>query len=156
MASRALIAGVTDAASKGSRIIPNESTTRTAVVVGATGIIGRAIAAKLAGLGGWRVLGVARSGGAVRGFDEAIAVDQQLGGGPPATGPCRRRDPPVLRGLPPPGELGGGRRASWRQCGVCPFLTTGSYAGSLMMLVFVTLVGFTQRRRTCRNPRNTT
>ena len=55
--------------------MPNESTTRTAVVVGATGIIGRAIAAKLAGLGGWRVLGVTRSGGTVPGVDEAIAVD---------------------------------------------------------------------------------
>ena len=55
--------------------MPNESTMRTAVVVGATGIIGRAIAAKLAGLGGWRVLGVTRSGGTVPGVDEAIAVD---------------------------------------------------------------------------------
>jgi NAD(P)-dependent dehydrogenase (short-subunit alcohol dehydrogenase family) len=55
--------------------MPNESTTRIAVVVGATGIIGRAIAAKLAGLGGWRVLGVTRSGGTVPGVDEAIAVD---------------------------------------------------------------------------------
>ena len=55
--------------------MPNESTTRTAVVVGATGIIGRAIAAKLAELGGWRVLGVTRSGGTVPGVDEAIAVD---------------------------------------------------------------------------------
>ena len=54
--------------------MPNESTTRTAVVVGATGIIGRAIAAKLAELGGWRVLGVTRSGGAVPGVDENIAV----------------------------------------------------------------------------------
>ena len=48
---------------------------KVAVVVGATGIIGRAIAAKLAGLGGWRVLGVTRSGGTVPGVDEAIAVD---------------------------------------------------------------------------------
>jgi nucleoside-diphosphate-sugar epimerase len=55
--------------------MPNHSTTRTAVVVGSTGIIGRAIAAKLAGLGGWRVLGVTRSGGTVPGVDEAIAVD---------------------------------------------------------------------------------
>jgi nucleoside-diphosphate-sugar epimerase len=55
--------------------MPNESTTPTAVVVGATGIIGRAIAAKLAELGGWRVIGVTRSGGTVPGVDEAIAVD---------------------------------------------------------------------------------
>ena len=55
--------------------MPNESTTRTAVVVGSTGIIGRAIAAKLAELGGWRVIGVTRSGGTVPGVDEAIAVD---------------------------------------------------------------------------------
>jgi nucleoside-diphosphate-sugar epimerase len=53
--------------------MPNESTTPT--VVGATGIIGRAIAAKLAELGGWRVVGVTRSGGIVPGVDEAIAVD---------------------------------------------------------------------------------
>ena len=55
--------------------MPNESTTRTAVVVGATGIVGRAIAAKLAELGGWRVLGVTRSGGTVPGVDDALAVD---------------------------------------------------------------------------------
>jgi nucleoside-diphosphate-sugar epimerase len=54
--------------------MPNESMT-TAVVVGATGIIGRAIAAKLAELGGWRVIGVTRSGSTVRGVDETIAVD---------------------------------------------------------------------------------
>src|SRR5262249_32049940 len=74
MASRALIAGVTDAASGGSRIMPNESTTPTAVG-GATGPRGGAAAAKLAGLGGWGVIGVPRSGGAVPGVDEAIAVD---------------------------------------------------------------------------------
>src|ERR1700688_3043240 len=55
--------------------MPNESITPTAVVVGATGIIGRAIAAKLAELGGWRVIGITRSGGTVPGVDEAIAVD---------------------------------------------------------------------------------
>jgi len=55
--------------------MPNEPTTRTAVVVGATGIIGRAIAAKLAGQGGWRVIGVMRSGATVPGVNEAIAVD---------------------------------------------------------------------------------
>jgi nucleoside-diphosphate-sugar epimerase len=55
--------------------MPHQSTQRTAVVVGATGIIGRAIAAKLAELGGWRVVGVTRSGGTVPGVDEAIAVD---------------------------------------------------------------------------------
>ena len=43
--------------------MPNVSTPPTAVVVGATGIIGRAIAAKLAELGGWRVIGTTRSGG---------------------------------------------------------------------------------------------
>jgi NAD(P)-dependent dehydrogenase (short-subunit alcohol dehydrogenase family) len=48
---------------------------KVAVVVGATGIIGRAIAAKLAELGGWRVVGVTRSGGTVPGVDEAIAVN---------------------------------------------------------------------------------
>ena len=46
--------------------MPSNSTTSTAVVVGSTGIIGRAIAAKLAEIGGWRVLGVTRSGGTVR------------------------------------------------------------------------------------------
>lgn len=55
--------------------MPNGLTTRTAVVVGATGIIGRAIGAKLAELGGWRVIGVTRSGGTVPGVDETIAVD---------------------------------------------------------------------------------
>ena len=55
--------------------MPNESTRRTAVVVGSTGIVGRAIAAKLAELGGWRVIGITRSGGTVPGVDEAIAVD---------------------------------------------------------------------------------
>src|SRR5215471_4087285 len=55
--------------------MPNEPTTRTAVVVGATGIIGRAIAAKLAGQGGWRVIGITRSGATVPGVDAAIAVD---------------------------------------------------------------------------------
>lgn len=50
----------------------SNSTTRTAVVVGSTGIVGRAIAAKLAELGGWRVVGVTRSGGTVPGVDEAI------------------------------------------------------------------------------------
>jgi nucleoside-diphosphate-sugar epimerase len=55
--------------------MPSNSTTRTAVVVGSTGIIGRAIAAKLAELGGWRVIGVTRSGGTVPGVDEAIGVD---------------------------------------------------------------------------------
>ena len=55
--------------------MPNESTMRTAVVVGATGIIGRAIAAKLAEHGGWRVIGITRSGSTVPGVDEGIAVD---------------------------------------------------------------------------------
>jgi nucleoside-diphosphate-sugar epimerase len=53
----------------------NESKTRTAVVAGATGIIGRAIAAKLAEFDGWRVVGVTRSGGTVPGIGETIAVD---------------------------------------------------------------------------------
>src|SRR5258707_12635093 len=53
----------------------SKSTKCTAVVVGATGIVGRAIAAKLAELGGWRGIGVTRSGGTVPGVDEAIAVD---------------------------------------------------------------------------------
>jgi nucleoside-diphosphate-sugar epimerase len=44
-------------------------------VVGATGIVGRAIAAKLTELGEWRVVGVTRSGGTVPGVDEAIGVD---------------------------------------------------------------------------------
>jgi nucleoside-diphosphate-sugar epimerase len=69
------IVGATRRRRGGSRIMANDSTTRTAVVVGATGIIGRAIAAKLAQLGGWRVIGVTRSGGTVPGVDEAIAVD---------------------------------------------------------------------------------
>jgi hypothetical protein len=75
MAPQALIAGVTDAASGGSRIMPNESTPPTAVVVGATGIIGRAIATKLPELGRWRVIGITRSGSTVPGVDEGIAVD---------------------------------------------------------------------------------
>jgi nucleoside-diphosphate-sugar epimerase len=49
--------------------------TNTAVVVGSIGIVGRAIAAKLAELGGWRVVGATRSGGTVPGLDEAIGVD---------------------------------------------------------------------------------
>ena len=53
----------------------SNSMTNTAVVVGSTGIVGRAIAAKLAELGGWRVVGATRSGGTVPGLDEAIAVD---------------------------------------------------------------------------------
>ena len=53
----------------------NNSVTNTAVVVGSTGIVGLAIAAKLAELGGWRVVGATRSGGNVPGLDEAIAVD---------------------------------------------------------------------------------
>jgi nucleoside-diphosphate-sugar epimerase len=53
----------------------SNSMTNTAVVVGSTGIVGRAIAAKLAERGGWRVVGVTRSGGTVPGLDEAIAVD---------------------------------------------------------------------------------
>ncbi|MGZ3316048.1 MAG: hypothetical protein ACXWPK_04320 [Isosphaeraceae bacterium] len=51
--------------------MPSNSTTRTAVVVGATGIVGRAIAAKLAELGGWRVVEARRrlapAGGATHG-----------------------------------------------------------------------------------------
>ncbi len=103
-------AAATDAASGGSRIMPNESKTRTAVVVGSTGIIGRSITAKLAGLGGWRVLGATRSGGTVPGVDEAIAVDLS----DPAE--ARRRLAPaaaatcsVLCGLPPQANGGGGR-----------------------------------------------
>lgn len=52
-----------------------DTTRGTAVVVGVTGIVGRAIAAKLVELGGWRVLGVTRSGGTVAGIDQSIAVD---------------------------------------------------------------------------------
>jgi nucleoside-diphosphate-sugar epimerase len=55
--------------------MPSNSMTNTAVVVGATGIVGRAIAAKLAALGGWRVFGATRSGGTVLGLDQGIAVD---------------------------------------------------------------------------------
>ncbi len=55
--------------------MPNNPVTNTAVVVGSTGIVGRAIAAKLAEIGGWRVVGATRSGGTVPGLDEAIAVD---------------------------------------------------------------------------------
>ena len=97
------------------RIMPNESTKRTAVVVGATGIIGRAIAAKLAGLGGWRVLGVTRSGGTVPGVDEAIAVDLR-----DPEEACRRLAPAAgathlfFAAYLPPGELGRGDRAERR------------------------------------------
>ena len=92
--------------------MPSNSTTSTAVVVGSTGIIGRAIAAKLAELGGWRVIGVTRSGGTVPGVDEAIAVDlRDPDEARRRLAPAARGDPPVLRGLPPPGGLGGGGRA---------------------------------------------
>jgi nucleoside-diphosphate-sugar epimerase len=57
--------------------MPNNSVTNTAVVVGSTGIVGRAIAAKLAEIGGWRVVGATRSGGTVPGLDEAIAVERR-------------------------------------------------------------------------------
>ncbi len=53
----------------------NASKLRTAVVAGATGIIGRAIVAKLAELGEWRTIAVSRSGSTVPGADEAIAID---------------------------------------------------------------------------------
>jgi uncharacterized protein YbjT (DUF2867 family) len=49
-------------------------TTIAAVVVGATGIFGRAIAAKLAERGGWRVVGVTRSGGTAPGWDQSASV----------------------------------------------------------------------------------
>ena len=42
---------------------------------GLDGVIGRAIAAKLAERGGWRVLGVTRSGATGPGLDDAIAAD---------------------------------------------------------------------------------
>lgn len=50
-------------------------TKRTAVVAGATGIIGRAIVAKLSELGGWRTIAVSKSGRKVPGADEAISID---------------------------------------------------------------------------------
>ena len=53
----------------------SESKKPTAVVVGATGIIGRAIVAKLTEVGGWRTIAVSQSGGTVPGADEAISVD---------------------------------------------------------------------------------
>ncbi|AFY96965.1 SDR family oxidoreductase [Chamaesiphon minutus] len=53
----------------------NANETRTAVVAGATGIIGRAIVAQLAELGGWRIIAVSKSGRKVPGADEAIGVD---------------------------------------------------------------------------------
>lgn len=53
----------------------SESKKPTAVVVGATGIIGRAIVAKLARVGGWRTIAVSQSGKTVPGADEAIGVD---------------------------------------------------------------------------------
>lgn len=53
----------------------SESKKLTAVVVGATGIIGSAIVAKLSEVGGWRTIAVSQSGKTVPGADEAIAVD---------------------------------------------------------------------------------
>jgi nucleoside-diphosphate-sugar epimerase len=53
----------------------SENKNPTAVVVGATGIIGSAIVAKLSEVGGWRTIAVAQSGRTVPGADEAIGVD---------------------------------------------------------------------------------
>jgi nucleoside-diphosphate-sugar epimerase len=53
----------------------SENKKPTAVVVGATGIIGSAIVAKLSEVGGWRTIAVAQSGRTVPGADEAIGVD---------------------------------------------------------------------------------
>jgi hypothetical protein len=44
--------GHAGAATGGQRVMPNNLLTNTAVVVGSTGIVGRAIAAKLAEIGG--------------------------------------------------------------------------------------------------------
>ena len=52
-----------------------ESKKPTAVVVGATGIIGRAIVVKLAEVEGWRTIAVSQSGRALPGADEAISID---------------------------------------------------------------------------------
>lgn len=48
---------------------------KTAIVIGATGIIGRAITAALAKEGKWNVVALSRSGAAVPGADQAISVD---------------------------------------------------------------------------------
>jgi NAD(P)-dependent dehydrogenase (short-subunit alcohol dehydrogenase family) len=48
---------------------------KTAIVVGATGIIGRAITAALAKDGKWNVIALSRSGAAVLEADQAISVD---------------------------------------------------------------------------------
>lgn len=53
----------------------SENKKPTAVVVGATGIIGSAIVAKLSDVGGWRTIAVSQSGKTVSGADEAIGVD---------------------------------------------------------------------------------
>jgi nucleoside-diphosphate-sugar epimerase len=78
------------------------------VVVGSTGIIGRAITAKLAEIGGWQVIGVTRPGGVVPGVDEAIAVGlsdakEARRGLAPADSQARRSD---LNG--PPDSIGPG------------------------------------------------
>jgi uncharacterized protein YbjT (DUF2867 family) len=52
----------------------SENKKPTAVVVGATGIIGSAIVAKLSEAGGWRTIAVSQSGKTVPGADEAIAA----------------------------------------------------------------------------------
>ena len=48
---------------------------KTALVVGATGIIGRAITTALAVNGEWRVIALARSGASVAGAAQALSVD---------------------------------------------------------------------------------
>jgi nucleoside-diphosphate-sugar epimerase len=48
---------------------------RTAIVIGATGIVGRAITAALANEGKWKVVTLSRSGASVPGAQQAISVD---------------------------------------------------------------------------------
>src|SRR5947209_3557685 len=75
---------------EGNEIMPSHSTTHTAAVVGSTGIVGRAISAKLAEPGGWRVVGVTRSGGSGPASGQV---------GPASVSPgriCRPPSPPAI------------------------------------------------------------
>ena len=67
--------------------MPSNSTTRTAVVVGTTGIVGRAIAAKLAELGGWRVVGVTGPAGPSPASRGDRGRSARPGRGPPGAWP---------------------------------------------------------------------
>ena len=87
----------------------NPTTKGTAVVVGATGIVGRAVAAKLAEhRSRTRGHSVRRGGPRYQSDDRGRSARPE--GGARAVGASRQRDPPVLRGLPPSDKRGCGSR----------------------------------------------